>query len=132
MPENAALFVDEHYYNLVLTGYLEAVAEAVFVDVERNDPGPGFGVSFVAAHGRVLPPAKDHIFGPGDGHAVPAEVEVGVLESLRERHPGVDFSPLLGLEGNQQQIELRGKVTGKREPGFAEIVGDDGREGGRL
>lgn len=111
MPKNAALFVDEHDDNLALTGYLQAAAESVLLHVKRDDPGPGFRVRFVAAHGGVFPPPKDKIFGPRDRHPVPAEVEVGVLESLCDRHPGVDVSSLLGLEGDQQQIELSGEIV---------------------
>lgn len=132
MPKNMTLLVDEHHDDLALAGDLQGAAEAVFVHIERDDPGPRLRVGFVAAHGGVFPPAEDDIFRARDGHTVPAKVEVGVLEGLGEGHPGVDVGSLFGLEGDEQQIELSGKIPGKRELGFAEIVGDEGREESRF
>jgi len=64
----------------------------------------------------------------GDGQPVPAEVEVGVLQRLGQRHPRVNLLLLLGLKGNEQQIKLANQIVGKGDLVFVESVGGNGGE----
>ena len=132
MPENLSLLVDEQNGDLAFAGDLKVATKIIFIDVERDDPGPGIRIGFVAAHGGVVPPAEDEVFAAGDGHAIPAEVEVGVLEGLSKRHPGIDLRPLFGLKGDEEEIELSGKIAREVEFCFIETVGGHRREDGRL
>jgi hypothetical protein len=132
MPQDAALLVNQHCDHLTLARYLQAVTEAVLIDIERDDPGPGFRIGFVAAHGRVFPPAENKVFWAGNRQAIPAEIEVGVLKAFGNRHPGVYLGLLLGPEGDQQEIDLPGEIARQKDPGFIESVGRDRRKNGRL
>lgn len=116
----------------MFAGNLQAVAEAVLIDIEGDDPGPGFRVGLITAHGGVIPPAEDEVLAAGDREAIPAEVKVGVLECLGERHPCIDLRPLFRLKGDQQEINLTGKVGRKTELCMSEVVGGERREDGGL
>lgn len=57
------------------------------------------------------------------------ETEIGVLESLRSGQPGLDLGLLLGLEGDEQEIDLSVEVGGKTQLFLGEVVCGQGREG---
>lgn len=131
-PKNLALLIDEQHGDLAVSRYLQAAAELVLIDVERNNPRPGFRICFVAAHGGVVPPAEDEVFARRGGQAIPAEVEVGVLEGLGYGHPCVDLRLLFGLEGDEEQVDVSGEISGQVEFGLVEAIGEDGWKYGRL
>src|SRR5271170_2880829 len=126
------LLVDKQRDYLAFIRNLQRLVKFVLVYVKGDDPGPGFRVFFLAAHGRVFPPAEDEILTFGDGQAIPPEVEIRVLQSLSERHPCVNFFLLLGFEGNKQQVDLSGQVLRQVHFGLIEAIRCDRGENRRL
>ena len=131
-PLDAALAVDEQRDDLLFVGNGEVVEEFLAVNPERDDPVQSFGVGLIAAHRGSFPPAKDEVFLFGYGKLVVAKLKIGVLECLRGGKPRIDIVLLLGLEGDEEQVELALELAGQRDFLLVETVGRDGWKDGLL
>ena len=59
-------------------------------------------------------------------------MEISVLEGLRGGKPGIDVALLLGLEGDEEQVELALEFAGQRDFLLVKAIRSDGWKYGLL